>query len=703
MLSSSPPARAGAGVWMPSATATRLSVDLQHRSAPVHVPLPRTHSPLPAVRAPSPSPSYPHSHGHSHGHSHSHSQSSSHNSSSSSSLNTSPVPSAVGFKVQTNAALPPVSRSRAPAREGLLGKALSQGLSSYPSSSPPCPDGFPYVMAFTGQRTSRGGTRDYLADAQSQLAIFNDPLVVKAYRLAETAHAGQTRKNGDPYIVHCVETARILADLRANAAIVSAAILHDVIDDTSMELSDIKDACGDEVAKLVELVSQMSTICDFVRHRTDKLTPETLKDLKKVFTNMGSGAGVNAFVIKLADRLHNMRTLEALEPHKQQRMAQETLEVFAPLANRLGMWHLKAELEDLCFMYLKSEECRALKAQLASLDMGRTTIGDSMRTLQRVLNDQGVRADIYGRPKNLYSIYRKMADKGKTLDDIYDLHAIRIVVNDVRECYDVLTAVHTQWEHLPDRFKDYIKEPKESGYKSLHTVVKVGAVRMEVQIRTQQMHLCAEYGVAAHWQYKEGDDDVDEVLRRQVRWMRYMLSWSREAQDNIAQLEENISAGNSPATDPELQRATVSSGLCDFPTHREECRYHKLAISSEVSKVTDLSIFGVDLSAPDNGGILVIMADGNLVELPPCATASDIARREGYTGRGFLSSLAPPVVQVNGRPVELDHPLRPGDLIQVVAEPPPRPPPFLRSPRVLHNMTRDTLHPALEVYGVCQG
>eukprot|EP00899_Mesostigma_viride_P002850 jgi/Mesvir1/12566/Mv18452-RA.1 len=582
---------------------------------------------------------------------------------------------AVGFKVSAQG-LPPRSVSSSGSAEGLLKAAFRGGGAS---------NVVPMPSAFRSRAPQSPKKRNILEEAQAAHHIFFDPIVIEAFHMAERAYEGKFRKNGDPVIVHFFETARILADMKADVYTVSAALLHGVLADGKFTVATIRDALGEQVSYLVELVAQMTTICQTTRSRNRTLTPEELRHLRNTFVAMGSSSGVTAVLIKLADRLHDMRTLDALPEEQQQSIAEETLDVFSPLANRLGMYRMKAELEDLCFQYLHKEECEALKQQLAGMNSGGTMMGDTMRRIQELLRRAGIAADIYGRPKNLYSTYRKMTKKDKSLLDINDLFAIRVVVQEKRQCYDVLNLIHKEWNHLAHCYKDYIVRPKESGYSSLHTVLTMpSGPNMEVQVRTTQMHHMAEYGMAAHWQYKEGEAEDDETVNQLIRWKRAMLSWANEA---IALAEDRSSSGlrhisSSPDDAPGPMCAHAHGALhemCAFPNHSPECCFGKLATAEGMREqaAQGMPIYpflgmgaGEDPTAKVGGVVIIIMADGDIVALPAGATAATVLDRE-LTGRGYaMGSVARCnyAVMVNGQRVPLTTPVQMGDLISVVEE-----------------------------------
>ncbi len=359
------------------------------------------------------------------------------------------------------------------------------------------------------------------------------PLVESAYQFALKAHGNQVRLSGDPFITHPVETAMIVADLQLDETSVAAALLHDVPEDTGIPFSEIESKFGAEVAKLVEGVTRLDKISSQVQSTGLKKIAESdaqVESLRKMFVAMAED--VRVVLIKLADRLHNMRTLKALTPEKQQRIAQETMDIYAPLAHRLGMWQLRWELEDLAFRYLEPEKYREVARLVAAR---RATRERYITKVAQILRDElekaGIKAEVTGRPKSLYSVYRKIhkySAQGKEFSDIHDLLALRVLVDNIQDCYHALGVVHSLWHPLPDQFDDFIANPKENMYQALHsTVMCLGARPLEVQIRTYRMHRIAEYGVAAHWKYKEGVTK-DIGFEEKITWLRQLMEWQRE-------------------------------------------------------------------------------------------------------------------------------------------------------------------------------
>lgn len=387
-------------------------------------------------------------------------------------------------------------------------------------------------------------------------------LVLRAYRVANQAHASQKRASGEPYVNHCIAVAAILAELRVPPAVVAAGLLHDTVEDTEITLEDLKRDFGDEIAWLVDGVTKLTQlprvsrgdqhmdreaqedeqrqlaerrgmpneeeeIAQLTRSRRYDVVSETLRK-----TFMAMGDDVRVVLIKLADRLHNMRTLGHMPQNKRPRIAQETMDIFAPLANRLGIWQIKWELEDLGFRYVNPEKYKEIASNLAERRVDRErelkAINQRLKTL---LDQAGIQADISGRPKHIYSIYRKMVRKGVPFDLVHDVRGVRILVPDIPSCYAVLGVIHTHWRPLPGEFDDYIAAPKDNFYQSLHTaVVFDDGKTLEVQIRTPEMDQSAELGIAAHWRYKEGALR-DEAYERRILWLRSLMEWRQDVED----------------------------------------------------------------------------------------------------------------------------------------------------------------------------
>ncbi|MBN1267271.1 MAG: bifunctional (p)ppGpp synthetase/guanosine-3',5'-bis(diphosphate) 3'-pyrophosphohydrolase [Anaerolineales bacterium] len=361
--------------------------------------------------------------------------------------------------------------------------------------------------------------------------------ILRAYRKAEELHAEQTRASGEPYIQHCLAVAAILAELGLPSPAIIAGLLHDTVEDTFMTMDDLKKEFGEEVALLVDGVTKLTQLPrvsgraggskSIVLATESELAKETLR---KTFLAMGDD--VRVVVIKLADRLHNMRTLRHLPREKQERIARETLEIFAPLANRLGIWQIKWELEDLSFRYAMPEEYRRIAAFVDERRVDRESVMNNIIDhLKHILSEEGITAEIKGRPKHLYSIYKKMERKNVPFDQVFDVRGIRIIVESEHDCYVSLGVIHSQWQPMPGAFDDYIATPKDNYYQSLHTAVMYEDGRpLEVQIRTPEMDERAEYGIAAHWRYKEGRRR-DDAYERKILWLRRLMEWRQDVDD----------------------------------------------------------------------------------------------------------------------------------------------------------------------------
>ena len=350
-------------------------------------------------------------------------------------------------------------------------------------------------------------------------------LLFAAYRYAEEMHEGQKRASGEPYFVHPCAVAEILIDLGMDTASVAAAFLHDVIEDTAATAEDIRTRFGTEILTLVDGVTKL----DKISFRTHE--DEDAENFRKIFVAMAND--VRVIIIKLADRLHNMRSLNFLSNERQQRIAKETLDIFTPLAGRLGISQIKCELEDLCLKYLDPEAYEFLVVNIhQKLEERRSFVDFVVTELKAILEESGIDGEVFGRPKHFYSIYRKMKNQGKSLDQIYDLSAVRVIVGSMENCYEVLGKIHKKWKPVPGRIKDYIATPKRNLYQSLHTTVVTNFGQIfEIQIRTQEMHKMAEYGIAAHWKYKE-QKSAESNFDQRLTWIRDVMDWQGSLNDS---------------------------------------------------------------------------------------------------------------------------------------------------------------------------
>jgi len=445
-----------------------------------------------------------------------------------------------------------------------------------------------------------------IAKASEYLPGDKVSLIKAAYEFASQAHQGQVRKSREPYLEHPLHTAMTLAELRLDADTLAAALLHDVPEDCGISLEEVEANFGSEVTSLVDGVTKLSKLTSraegkewkskFQAENLRKMLVATAKDLRVIF-------------VKLADRLHNMRTLGALPPRKRRAIAQETLEIYAPLAHRLGIWNVKWQLEDLAFRYLEPQQYRRLSRLVAEKRLQREGfINEVSQMLRQELSRAGIKAKVFGRPKHIYSIYQKMgryAAQGKNFGDIHDLFALRVLVGSVSDCYKALGAIHNFWHPIIEEFNDFIANPKDNGYRSLHsTVMCQGTTPLEIQIRTHEMHRIAEYGVAAHWKYK--GEEVDVSFDNEISWLREVNDW-REELDSEEFLE-------SVRTDVLADR------------------------------------------------VYVYTPKGEIKELPKGATPLDFAFRI-HTDLGYQCIGA----KVNGRLVPLSHALSNGDVVEIIA------------------------------------
>jgi guanosine-3',5'-bis(diphosphate) 3'-pyrophosphohydrolase len=392
---------------------------------------------------------------------------------------------------------------------------------------------------------------DYGSDAQDT--------ILRAYARAEAAHSGQKRASGEPYIVHCLAVAGILSDLNLDPAALAAGLLHDVVEDSLTSVHDLEVEFGKEVATLVDAVTKLAQF-DGISGRS--LADEESESLRKLFLAMGED--VRVVLIKLADRVHNMRTLKALSEDRRTRLARETLEIFAPLANRLGIWQMKWELEDLGFRYLNPERYKEIAALINERQANREThIQEIVQRLKQQLEAEGVPADVSGRPKHIYSIWRKMDRKGIPFEQIFDVRGVRVIVETAVQCYQTLGVVHQMWRPIPGQVDDYIAVPKDNMYSSLHTAVLADDGKtLEIQIRTKEMHETAEYGIAAHWKYKEGGSKRDHLYEQKIAWVRSVIDWRKDVTD----AHEFIDSLKTDVFQDRVYIFTPKGKLIDLPT-----------------------------------------------------------------------------------------------------------------------------------------
>ncbi|KAM7253443.1 hypothetical protein ACFE04_021597 [Oxalis oulophora] len=436
--------------------------------------------------------------------------------------------------------------------------------------------------------------KDLLLGAQSRHKMFCDDFVIKAFYEAEKAHRGQVRASGDPYLQHCVDTGVLLASIGANSTVVAAGLLHDTLDDSFLCYDHIANTFGAGVADLVEGVSKLSQLSKLARDSNIACKTEEADRLHTMFLAMEDARAV---LIKLADRLHNMMTLEALPLVKQQRFAKETLEIFVPLASRLGIYTWKEQLENLCFKHLNPDQHRELSSKLVE-SSDEAMITSAIEKLEQSLNDKAMPYhDLSGRHKSVYSIYSKMLKKKLPMDQIHDIHGLRLIVETEEDCYKALGIVHQLWPEVHGKYKDYITHPKFNGYQSLHTVVKgEGMSPLEVQIRTKQMHLQAEFGFAAHWRYKEGDCELSSFVLQMVEWARWVVTWHCET---MSRKQSSIGYTGTP---------------CKFPNHSDDCPFSYKPLCDQ------------------NGPVYVIMIENDKMsvqEFPASSTMGDLLERAG--------------------------------------------------------------------------
>ena len=380
------------------------------------------------------------------------------------------------------------------------------------------------IQDIAPERLPEMNLAEFIIQVEAENANVDIPLLRRAYEFSDEAHRGQVRESGEPYINHCVNVAMILAGQHLDTATIAAGMIHDVIEDTPHSLDAVRERFGPEIAALVDGVTKISGM------QSKSRAEQQVEFFRKMLLSMAHD--IRVIIIKLADRLHNMRTLEHLEPSKRRRIAEETRDVYAPLAHRFGMARIKWELEDLSLKYLHPDVYNDLEKRVEmSREERELYIASIIKPLSQRLTSENISADITGRAKHLDSIHRKMIKRRMPLEEIYDLIAIRVLTETERDCYHALGVVHTLWTPVIDRFHDYIATPKTNMYQSLHTTVIGPHGRMvEIQIRTHEMHYLAEYGVAAHWLYKEGKQNFDHA-DRQMSWLREVLEWQKETRD----------------------------------------------------------------------------------------------------------------------------------------------------------------------------
>jgi guanosine-3',5'-bis(diphosphate) 3'-pyrophosphohydrolase len=391
-------------------------------------------------------------------------------------------------------------------------------------------------------------------------------LVERAYRVAEKAHEGQKRASGESYVQHCLAVASILIEMGMPVPTIAAGLLHDTVEDTDLTLDDLKRDFGEEIASLVSGVTKLAQL-PRVSHYEDDQRGESAtrielakENLRKTFLAMGDD--VRVVLIKLADRLHNMRTLSHLPENKRVRIANETLEIFAPLANRLGIWQIKWELEDLAFRYVYPEKYREIAGLVAERRIDREkTLKSITSNLEAVLSESGISAEVHGRSKHLYSIYKKIERKNVPFELVYDVRGVRVIVESENDCYLALGVIHNRWKPVPGAFDDYIATPKDNLYQSLHTaVIYDDGKTLEVQIRTPHMHENSEYGIAAHWRYKEGHRR-DDAYEQKIHWLRKLMEWRQDVDD----ASDFMDAMKSDVFDDRVYVFTPRGDIIDLP------------------------------------------------------------------------------------------------------------------------------------------
>ncbi len=405
-----------------------------------------------------------------------------------------------------------------------------------------------------------------LLNSLPDLTPNDSSLIERAYHKAETGHAGQVRRSGEPYFTHCEAVAQILADMKLDAEAVAAALMHDLLEDTSVSLEEITDEFGHSIATIVDGVTKLEKLPTktIENGRRSRDNDRDLEYIRKMFLAMGDD--VRVVLVKLADRLHNMRTLGFMPREKQVATARETRDIFAPLANRLGIWQLKWELEDLSFRYLLPDSYKQIAASIDERRADREAFMQSVTNILRTELASNQMSNVYisGRPKHIYSIYNKMERKNLPFNQIFDVRAVRVIVDNIPQCYQVLGVVHNLWRPIPGEFDDYIASPKDNFYQSLHTsVVESGGKTLEVQIRTWDMHEHAEYGIAAHWRYKEGKKKIrDEDFERRLNYLRRLMEFRHDVNDDA---ESFVNTMKSEVFQDRVYAYTPKGDIYDLP------------------------------------------------------------------------------------------------------------------------------------------
>lgn len=444
-------------------------------------------------------------------------------------------------------------------------------------------------------------TEQFISTLEELNHKYNNELVIKAFEIAKKLHEGQLRKSGEPYIIHPIAVSMILASFGMDNETIIAGLMHDVVEDTPYTREQLVEDFNEEIALLVDGVTKLGNI------KYDSKEQLQAENFRKMFLAMSKD--IRVLIIKLADRLHNMRTLEYMPTNKREEKALETLEIYAPLAGRLGIYSIKFELEDLALMYLHPSEYKDLSKKVnTKRQMREVVVQQLIEEIKAGLAKSNIPCDVTGRSKHLYSIYKKMVVQKKQLDEIFDLTAIRVIVDSIKDCYAVLGLVHTRWTPIPGRFKDYIAMPKPNMYQSIHTtVLDDDGNPFEIQIRTKEMHRIAEYGIAAHWKYKEGNkSNTDAEDEQKLAWLRQALEWQKETDDSLEFLE------------------TLKVDLFDHQ-------------------------------------VFVFTPNGDVVELPADSTPLDFAFKI-HTDVGVRCVGA----KVNGKMVTIDHKLKTGDIVEIV-------------------------------------